>query len=83
MRWNCIEGNWSELKGKAMQNWGKLTDDHIEHVNGKREYLVDKIQEIYGIDKDEAERQINEFSNSMQESTHYDAFKKRIIAKHN
>ena len=83
MRWNLIEGNWSELKGKAKQNWGKLTDDHIEHVNGKREQLVSKIQEIYGIDKDEAERQIYEFSNSMQESTHYDAFKKRIIGKHN
>ena len=82
MRWNRIEGSWSELKGKAKQNWGKFTDDQIEHVNGKREHLVGKIQEIYGIDKDEAERQINEFSNSMQESTHYDVFKKWIRAKH-
>ena len=83
MRWNLIEGNWSELKGKAKQNWGKLTDDHIEYVNGKREQLVSKIQEIYGIDKDEAERQIYEFSNSMQEPTHYDAFKKRVLGKYN
>ena len=83
MRWNRIEGNWSELKGKAKQNWGKFTDDHIEHVNGKREHLAGKIQEIYGIDKDEAERQIYEFSNSMQEPTHHDAFKKRVLGKYN
>ena len=76
MRWNRIEGNWSELKGKAKQNWGKFSDDQIEDVNGKREHLAGKIQEIYGINKDEAERQINEFSNSIQESTHYGTFKK-------
>ena len=67
MHWNRIEGNWDELKVNAKHNWGKLTDDHIELVNGKREYLVIKIQEIYGIDKEEAERQINEFINSLRD----------------
>ena len=75
MKWNRIEGNWSELKGKAKQNWGKLTDDHIEHVNGKREQLAGKIQEIYGIDKDEAERQINEFANSMHDAKNHGTLK--------
>ena len=77
MHWNRIEVNWVEFKGKAKQNWGKLTDDHIEHVNGEREQLIGKIQEIYGIDKDEAERKINVFTNSVKDiTTHYYAFKK-------
>ena len=43
MNWNRIEGNWSELKGQARRNWGKLTEDHIDHVNGKREYLASSV----------------------------------------
>jgi len=61
MDWNQIEGNWKQFKGKAKQQWGKLTDDQFDVIAGKRDQLVGKIQEAYGIAKDEAERQVNEW----------------------
>ena len=80
MNWNRIEGNWSELKGHAKRNWGKFTDDHIENTHGKRENLLGKIKEVYGIDQDEAERQINEFAQSMNDSS-VNSFSKKNFNK--
>ena len=56
-----IEGNWLQLKGKVKQKWGKLTDDDLAAIEGKRDVLLGKIQERYGIARDEAERQLEEF----------------------
>ena len=61
MNWDRIEGNWREFKGKAKQQWGKLTDDDLDIVDGKREELAGKIQNRYGIAKDEAQKQIDDF----------------------
>jgi uncharacterized protein YjbJ (UPF0337 family) len=61
MDWNIVEGNWKQFKGKVKQQWGKLTDDHLDVIAGKRDELAGKIQESYGITKDEAEKQIKEF----------------------
>jgi uncharacterized protein YjbJ (UPF0337 family) len=61
MNWDRIKGNWLEFKGKAKQQWGKLTDDDLDVVDGKRDELAGKIQNRYGIAKDEAERQIDEW----------------------
>lgn len=58
MNWNRIEGNWKQVKGKVLEQWGKLTDDDFDVVGGRREQLAGKIQERYGIAKDEAEKQI-------------------------
>lgn len=58
MNWERIEGNWKQLKGHVREQWGKLTDDDIDVVNGRREQLAGKLQERYGIAKDEAESQI-------------------------
>lgn len=69
MNWDRIEGNWKHLKGNVREKWGKLTDDHIDVVAGKRDKLVGRIQEVYGISRDEANRQISEFADSMQEVT--------------
>jgi uncharacterized protein YjbJ (UPF0337 family) len=66
MNWDRIKGNWMEFKGKAKQQWGKLTDDDLDIVDGKREELAGKIQNRYGIAKDEAERQIDEWQNREQ-----------------
>ncbi len=52
------QGNWKQLTGKVKEQWGKLTDDQIDHDRGKRDQLAGKMQESYGITKDEAERQI-------------------------
>lgn len=56
-----IEGKWKQFKGAVKVRWGKLTDDDLQVINGKRDQLIGKIQERYGIAKAEAERQISEF----------------------
>jgi uncharacterized protein YjbJ (UPF0337 family) len=58
MNWDRIEGNWKQYKGSVKQQWGKLTDDQLDVSSGKRDLLVGKIQEAYGISKDEAEKQM-------------------------
>ena len=65
MNWDQIEGRWNEYKGKAKQQWGKLTDDDLDVIDGKREELLGKIQERYGIARDQAERQLNSFSEQL------------------
>lgn len=67
MNWDRIEGNWKQLKGKARVKWGKLTDDQLDVIAGKREQLVGRIQEKYGIAKDEAEKQVDQFASSFKE----------------
>ena len=59
MNWDRIEGNWKQFRGKIQQQWGKLTNDDLDLVVGRRVELVGKIQERYGIAKDEAERQVD------------------------
>jgi uncharacterized protein YjbJ (UPF0337 family) len=62
MNWDRIEGNWRQLKGKAIEQWGKLTDDDFDRMDGKREQLVGRIQEAYGLSRDEADRQVDDLS---------------------
>ncbi|HEX6266922.1 MAG TPA: CsbD family protein [Burkholderiales bacterium] len=59
MNWDRIQGNWKQYKGSAKQEWGKLTDDQLDVSSGKRDVLVGKIQEAYGISRDEAEKQMS------------------------
>ena len=59
MNWDTIEGNWTQIKGKVKEQWGKLTDDDFDVIAGKRDQLTGKIQERYGIAKDEAEKQVD------------------------
>ncbi len=61
MNWDIVEGNWKQFKGNVKTQWGKLTDDHLDQINGSRDILSGKIQEAYGINKDEAEKQIKDF----------------------
>ncbi|WP_019933692.1 CsbD family protein [Oceanimonas smirnovii] len=61
MNWDIVEGNWKQFKGKVQTQWGKLTDDQLDVIAGKREELAGKLQEAYGISKDEAEQQIKDF----------------------
>jgi uncharacterized protein YjbJ (UPF0337 family) len=61
MEWNQIEGNWKQFMGQARQQWGKLTDDDMEKIAGKRTELSGRLQERYGIKKEEADRQIDEW----------------------
>ncbi|WKB51069.1 CsbD family protein [Eleftheria terrae] len=65
MNWDRIEGNWHQLKGKAIEQWGKLTDDDFDRLDGQREQLVGRIQEAYGLSRDEADRQVREWSDRL------------------
>jgi uncharacterized protein YjbJ (UPF0337 family) len=65
MNWDRIEGNWKQFAGKAKESWGKLTDDDITIIAGKREQLVGKIQNRYGVAKDEAEKQVRDWEGKL------------------
>jgi len=65
MNWDQVEGRWTEMKGKARASWGELTDDELDQINGKREQLVGKLQQKYGLAKDEAERKADEWVSSL------------------
>ena len=56
-----IGGNWKQLKGKAKEKWGKLTDDDMTVIEGKRDQLVGKIKERYGYAKDQAEKEVSDW----------------------
>jgi uncharacterized protein YjbJ (UPF0337 family) len=64
MNWDIVEGNWKQFKGKVKARWGKLTDDHLDVIAGKRVELTGKIQQAYGVTKYEAEQQIKRFEES-------------------
>jgi uncharacterized protein YjbJ (UPF0337 family) len=64
MNWNQIEGKWKQTKGAIKQKWGKLTDDDLDVIDGKRDVLVGKIQERYGITREEAQKQLDSWDYS-------------------
>lgn len=64
MNWDIAEGNWKQLKGKVKAQWGKLTDDELDVIAGKRTELAGRIQEVYGISKEDAEDQIKRFEDA-------------------
>ena len=64
MNTDQMKGSWKQLVGKAKEKWGKLTDNDWQIVEGKRDQLVGRIQERYGIAREEAERQIADFEKS-------------------
>jgi uncharacterized protein YjbJ (UPF0337 family) len=61
MNWDRIEGNWKVLKGKARERWGKLTDDQLDVIAGKQDQLLGHLQELYGISREEAQKQVEAF----------------------
>ena len=61
MNKNIIKGNWTELKGKVKQQWGKLTDNDVTKLNGSYEELSGLLQKSYGYQQEEADKQIKEF----------------------
>jgi uncharacterized protein YjbJ (UPF0337 family) len=65
MNWDQIAGSWKQFQGKVREKWGKLTDDDLTVVAGKRDQLSGALQRRYGIAKDEAEKQLDEFVNTL------------------
>jgi uncharacterized protein YjbJ (UPF0337 family) len=67
MNWDRIEGNWKQFKGKVREKWGKLTDDDLTAIKGRRDQLAGKLQERYGYGKDQLEREIDDFTRDLKE----------------
>src|SRR5437588_5144292 len=62
MNWDQSEGKWKQVKGNVKQTWGKITDDDLDYIAGKRENLVGKLQERYGMAKEEAQKKADDWS---------------------
>jgi len=59
-----FQGKWKQMKGSIKERWGKLTDDDFDIIDGQRDQLIGRVQERYGIAKDEATKQVNEWMHS-------------------
>ena len=69
MNWDQVEGQWKQFKGSVKERWGKLTDDELTTIGGKRDRLAGLLQKKYGIAKEEVEDQIAEFEQSLETDT--------------
>ena len=67
MNWDQIEGKWKQFKGSVREQWGQLTDDDLESIDGRRENLVGKLQERYGLAREAAEKRAEEWLTAMSD----------------
>jgi uncharacterized protein YjbJ (UPF0337 family) len=66
MNWEQIKANWLDIKGRARVAWGKLTDDDLEQIRGNREQLEAAVQKRYGVAKEDAQRQVTEWTQKLK-----------------
>lgn len=66
MNKDIFEGKWEQFKGEVQKKWGKLTNDDLDVINGNRKKLAGKIQEKYGVTKEEAEKQIEAYDKDQE-----------------
>jgi uncharacterized protein YjbJ (UPF0337 family) len=59
MNEDTLKGQWTQMKGKIREQWGKLTDDDVDQIQGRAEQLIGKLQNRYGIARDEAQKQVD------------------------
>lgn len=62
MNWDIIKGKWKQTMGSAKSKWGELTDDDLQQVEGDRDKLVGKVQEKYGLARNEAEKEVDDWA---------------------
>ncbi|HET9176925.1 MAG TPA: CsbD family protein [Terriglobia bacterium] len=67
MNWDRVEGKWKQMRGAARAKWGRLTDDDLDLIAGHRDQLIGRLQERYGIARDEAEKQTDDWAASTVE----------------
>lgn len=65
MAWADLKGGWTRLRGHARVQWGKLTDDQLDVIEGRRDLLLGKLQETYGLSAEEADRQVRAWEDSL------------------
>jgi len=73
MNTDKIEGKWKQMKGSIKTRWGKLTDDDLTVIEGQKDQLVGRIQERYGIARDEAQRQVDEWNRANADAVETEA----------
>ena len=81
MNWDQAQGKWTQLKGSVKEKWGKLTDDDLKVIDGKKDRLVGKIQERYGVTKENAENEVATWTvpdSSYSDSSNEDMPKRRV-----
>jgi uncharacterized protein YjbJ (UPF0337 family) len=66
MNWDQIQGNWKQVTGKVKEKWGKLTDDDLTTVAGKRDQLAGVLQNRYGLAKEQAEKELDDFMKTLK-----------------
>jgi uncharacterized protein YjbJ (UPF0337 family) len=66
MNWDQIAGNWKQVKGVVRERWGKITDDDVDVIAGKRDILLGKIQEKHGVAREVAEEELKDFEASLK-----------------
>ena len=64
MDWDTLKAGWTQARGRIRMQWGKLTDDQLNVIEGRREVLLGKLQDTYGITAEEAERQVREWEDA-------------------
>jgi uncharacterized protein YjbJ (UPF0337 family) len=68
MNWDQLHGKWQQMRGSMRQQWGKLTDNDLEQINGNRDRLIGILQERYGIAKEDAQRRADEWITTLKET---------------
>jgi uncharacterized protein YjbJ (UPF0337 family) len=68
VNWDQIQGKWKQTKGAVKQRWGRLTDDDLDIIDGQRDQLVGRIQERYGITRENAEKELESWLVSDEET---------------
>lgn len=66
MNWDTIKADWKSFRGEIKERWGRLTDDDMDMIDGRREQLVGMLQKRYAIEKEEAERQLKDYLEMME-----------------
>lgn len=64
MNWDTVKGDWKQFRGKIKEQWGDLTDDDLDRIEGKRDQLLGAVQKRYGVAREVAEKQLKEFESS-------------------
>jgi uncharacterized protein YjbJ (UPF0337 family) len=66
MDWNQVQGNWKQIRGMAKEKWGKLTDDDLNVIEGRREQLEGKLQQRYGFAKEQIHKDVDDWFRTLK-----------------
>ena len=76
MNSDTLKGKWKEMKGTVKEHWGRLTDDDLETIDGQHDQLVGKIQQRYGIAREAAQKQVDEWNSTLSKEQEVEARRK-------